>query len=397
MKEQVDNATERLRIAQGQLDLATSDAEAIKEVAELRAEVSQKAVASLKLNRTLEAEIQSLQKRERAEQAKWAKEKQAERERETAEKQKQREADEQRLEAELQAIADFESKKKELQDILDLENTESEKEKDLLKQEQDAEKRQAELDEMVLNNQQKQELETLLAEQNELEKQAIVDKYNEIELKKQDEQNTKKLDAEKRLAAEILSAKMNQLNQDQEIANNLGTIAKGVFGENKALNAAMALTNTYFTAQKAYQSQFMPVPDPTSPVRGSIAAAAAIAAGLSRVKAITSVKAEKGMLLQGKTHNQGGINIEAEGGEAIINKRSTALFKPLLSDINEAGGGVAFMEQGGIAGGLDTANESTFQSIDITSQMSNLKVINVASETAEVYDDVMKVENLANV
>ncbi|MEI8204598.1 MAG: hypothetical protein WCH34_16375, partial [Bacteroidota bacterium] len=52
--------------------------------------------------------------------------------------------------------------------------------------------------------------------------------------------------------------------------------------------------------------------------------------------------ASRGLLLKGPSHAQGGIPIEAEGGEAIINKRSTALFAPILSMLNEAGGGTAF-------------------------------------------------------
>lgn len=48
----------------------------------------------------------------------------------------------------------------------------------------------------------------------------------------------------------------------------------------------------------------------------------------------------KGGMINGRSHNEGGVDINAEGGEAIINKRSTAAFLPLLSAINEAGGGV---------------------------------------------------------
>lgn len=48
----------------------------------------------------------------------------------------------------------------------------------------------------------------------------------------------------------------------------------------------------------------------------------------------------KGGMVNGRSHNEGGVDINAEGGEAIINKRSTAAFLPLLSAINEAGGGV---------------------------------------------------------
>lgn len=68
-----------------------------------------------------------------------------------------------------------------------------------------------------------------------------------------------------------------------------------------------------------------------------------------------------GGLFQGKSHAQGGIKfhtggqlMEAEGGEAIINKRSTAMFRNELSAINQAGGGVRFAD-GGITAALDGA------------------------------------------
>ena len=47
-------------------------------------------------------------------------------------------------------------------------------------------------------------------------------------------------------------------------------------------------------------------------------------------------KAAEGMLV-GAPHNQGGIDIEAEGGEFIINKRSTEMFLPLIEAINDFG------------------------------------------------------------
>jgi hypothetical protein len=56
--------------------------------------------------------------------------------------------------------------------------------------------------------------------------------------------------------------------------------------------------------------------------------------------------AARGRYITGKSHTAGGEIIEAEGGEVIINKRSTAMFLPLLSAINEAGGGVPFAAAG---------------------------------------------------
>jgi hypothetical protein len=81
------------------------------------------------------------------------------------------------------------------------------------------------------------------------------------------------------------------------------------------------------------------------------------AAQVAAVLAQPLPKASRGLLLRGPSHAAGGIPIEAEGGEAIINKRSTSMFKPLLSAINAAGGGVRFAA-GGIPVGL--ANDGGF-------------------------------------
>lgn len=78
------------------------------------------------------------------------------------------------------------------------------------------------------------------------------------------------------------------------------------------------------------------------------------ALGLAQAAAVWATpipKASKGLLIHGPSHAGGGVPIEAEGGEAIINAKSTSMFKPLLSAINKAGGGVKFAS-GGIPVGL---------------------------------------------
>ena len=64
---------------------------------------------------------------------------------------------------------------------------------------------------------------------------------------------------------------------------------KAAFERTKKLNIAAALVETYLAAQKAFTSQIIPL-DPTSPVRGGLAAAAAVAAGLGRVNQIRKQK-----------------------------------------------------------------------------------------------------------
>lgn len=57
----------------------------------------------------------------------------------------------------------------------------------------------------------------------------------------------------------------------------------------KQLAIAGTIISTYTSSQKAYESQFTPIPTPTSPVRGALAAAAAFASGMARVQAILAV------------------------------------------------------------------------------------------------------------
>lgn len=64
---------------------------------------------------------------------------------------------------------------------------------------------------------------------------------------------------------------------------------------------------------------------------------------LATIAAAPLPKAARGRLITGRTHAQGGEVIEAEAGEAIINRRATQMFLPLLSAINQAGGGVPFV------------------------------------------------------
>lgn len=84
--------------------------------------------------------------------------------------------------------------------------------------------------------------------------------------------------------------------------------AKNAFKIQKAANIASALITTYQSATAAYASQFTPLPDPSSPVRGAIAAGIAVASGLANVAKIGQQKFEGG----GSTG--GGGNVSSGGG-----------------------------------------------------------------------------------
>jgi len=85
--------------------------------------------------------------------------------------------------------------------------------------------------------------------------------------------------------------------------------AKRAFQIKKAASISSALIDTFLSARSAYLSQFTPVPDPSSPVRGGVAAAIAVASGLAGVAKIASQKFEGGGSATG-----GGGGSEGGGG-----------------------------------------------------------------------------------
>jgi len=71
---------------------------------------------------------------------------------------------------------------------------------------------------------------------------------------------------------------------------------------------------------------------------------------------------KSGGMVKGPSHKNGGVKfdvggevVELEGGEAVINKKSTAMFKDILSKINQAGGGVKF-GRGGMLGDMNMSS-----------------------------------------
>lgn len=96
--------------------------------------------------------------------------------------------------------------------------------------------------------------------------------------------------ARTKIAEREAEAKGSALGSYTNALQNASAIAGKETAAGKALAVASTLTSTYLSAQKAYESQFLPVAEVSSPIRGAIAAAAAVASGLANVKSILSVK-----------------------------------------------------------------------------------------------------------
>lgn len=128
-------------------------------------------------------------------------------------------------------------------------------------------------------------------------------------------------------AEEDIEKKRQKLEQQKELAEKKRNKAQ------QKIQTAMAIANTAtaVTNALAVQPWFL----------GAALAAVAAAMGASEIATIKSVKYANGGLLEGKSHAQGGMrvgnsNIEVEGGEYVINKKSTAKNLPLIQYINES-------------------------------------------------------------
>lgn len=235
-------------------------------------------------------------------------------------------------------------------------------------------------------------------------------------------------------AAADASVKITEkLTEDQRSAFNSSlTVFGNVFGtmagmyeqgtqQWKDMATAQAIISTIQGAINAYSSTAaIPI---IGPALAPIAAATAVAAGYAQVRKIQSTKAkspiqkkELGGLLEGPRHSQGGIPIEAEGGEFIFSRKAVkALGVKELTRINDhftrkfaSGGPVNPFQNRGpvsspaaatIAGSTDLSSGDKIDRLIFLIEQwpSKLKVINVATETEGVIKAVNKIRNDADV
>jgi len=149
----------------------------------------------------------------------------------------------------------------------------------------------------------------------------------------------------------------NELNAVKGNAEAEDKIKKEYFEKNKNIQIGQATISMFTSAIQAYQSlAVIPV---VGPFLGGLAAGAALLFGKKQIDAIKKTtyqssappenaasslgkNYEDGGMINGPRHAQGGVMIEAEGGEAIMTLGAVTMFGPLLSALNQAGGGTSF-------------------------------------------------------
>jgi hypothetical protein len=215
---------------------------------------------------------------------------------------------------------------------------------------------------------------TYLQQQRDLELAAVInDEQKKLEIKKKygDQINaveksiteTQKAQQQARVALALAIAdNFAQLgNFMQQIAGKNKGLAKAGLIIEQAAGIAKIIINTQVAASKAGYLTPMGI---ATLVAGALGVATAIAATVKGIRQIDAQDATGGAtpnstpsaqepapkaagyasggLIGGKRHAQGGTLIEAEQGEAIMTRGAVTMFGPLLSTLNQMGGGTAF-------------------------------------------------------
>lgn len=183
---------------------------------------------------------------------------------------------------------------------------------------------------------------------------------------------------------EALQQAKLQLAQDQLSA--LGDIL-GVFAEHsKALAIGEVLINAAVATIGAFKL--------TNPF---LIGAQLFAIGVATAKSISEIhKAEDGMLV-GQPHSRGGVPIIAEGGEAILNKRSMAdpFLRSLASDINVAGGGIPFAQSGMLVGQSATTSAINSMNRQLNQALNNQRTVLVLEDFHSAENKVIVSEQIS--
>ena len=172
---------------------------------------------------------------------------------------------------------------------------------------------------------------------------------------------------------EKLSSVLNTSSGILGITSNVFGQIKNLYDEGSEEYKDLAIFQTELAAIEAGMQAFKTGSAIGGPILGGIYAAIAFAFGqvqLSRARAVK--KAEYGMLLRGNRHSQGGIMVEAEDGEVILNRNVGLSPEGLAeaSDLNVRYGGIPFFETGGPVNPV--SGESQLTSGSMTSLLEDL-------------------------
>lgn len=230
------------------------------------------------------------------------------------------------------------------------------------------------------------------------EAEAIVDEVLEGIWKEQE--------ARREAAAEAKQLELEKQALAQDTALAFGDVAGSIAGmlqtfgeENKELTklakvialAQIAIETGVATAKGISAAMSVPFPGNLAAIATTIAT---IISGMT--SAISTVKGAKfatgGYVSGPGTGTSDSIPARLSNGESVINARSTAMFGPLLSSLNQAGGGIAFNPAaGGSREGFD------FLAAAVASGMKHAQIHVAVDEVKQVQDRVDHIKAVSTI
>lgn len=185
----------------------------------------------------------------------------------------------------------------------------------------------------------------------------------------------------------------------QQYEEGVEGIQKKAFEKKKRLDIAQAIINGALAMTKV-ASQTGILTFAFSPfIAAMTAAQVALIQGQKFARGGMIEEFANGGMVHGKSHAQGGERfavggrvVELEGGEAVINKRSTAMFSSQLSAMNAAGGGVKFAD-----GGLLNQPSFSQQQFNAIGQNQMMGAMGSSSKVVVVEADITDSQNSVSV
>lgn len=262
--------------------------------------------------------------------------------------------------------------------------------------EDDLKAREKRAEEQRKSDEEEYEYQVELAKKQREEEQAAQQEQNAIELEQaannaavEKEIRDKKLADQKKYTDTVNALKKSEAGATRDLAAVTASLAKEGSAAQKALAiSAIAINAGIGISNAAASAKGIPFPANLAAIlTGITVTLAAISQAKNALKAERGAvlsKYHSGGMLYGPSHAEGGIpfsvggklGFEAEGGETIINKKSSARFRPLLSAINQAGGGVKFAGGGDLGiPSISRISESRSSQRDLFNAISQIKPV----------------------
>ena len=231
------------------------------------------------------------------------------------------------------------------------------------------------LERELLDTKKELELESVDIRQRELLE--VEQQYDEL-FKMAEKAGEDTIALEQRKADALNEIRRTQTEADVDIVLQSINNIKSLMGEETKAAKALAVAETTINTYMAATAALAPPPTGAGPVLGPILAASTVLAGFANVNKILAVEepyAQGGLVGGYGTGTSDSVSARLSKGESVINARSTRMFKPLLSAINEAGGGRSFASGEGVGGSTMGVVKAFVVADDMTKQQDKLSKI----------------------